>query len=162
VAAVLQAVRLDASGVSTVENQEVITVRDKVIPLVRISRVFSYAYHADTGQLPSAPSEQSNASLHVVVIQGEGREIGLVVDELMGSQDIVIKSLEDELADARGVAGAAILGDGSVTLILDIAELQKIALDSERMTELEFGAEIERFRDYLRNRAPELPPPQLN
>ena len=65
----------------------------------------------------------------MVVLQGDGREVGMVVNELIGTQDIVIKSLEDELVDARGIAGASILGDGTVTLILDVGELQRMVVD---------------------------------
>ena len=162
VAAVIQAVKVNRADVSTVEGQEVITARNRVIPLVRIANVFSYTYHESTKQGGNGGPQPAvdDETIQVVVIQGEGREIGIVVDTLLGSQDIVIKGLEDELVDAPGVAGAAILGDGTVTLILDVAELQKMALDPELHSRKRFGAEIERFQRYLEEQSgggPDLP-----
>jgi two-component system chemotaxis sensor kinase CheA len=56
----------------------------------------------------------------VVVLQATGRPIGLRVDELLGGQDVVIKSLSDNFIKIRGLSGASILGDGSVSLMLDV------------------------------------------
>lgn len=149
VAAVIQAVKVRAADLGRVENQEVITVRGKVIPLVRLDEVFSFPYYEATQQARMDP-RTADGEIHVVVIQGDGRELGLVVDSLLGGQDIVIKSLDDELVDARGVAGAAILGDGTVTLILDVADLQKMTVDPKRYEHRGFDREIERFARYLR------------
>ena len=63
----------------------------------------------------------------VVVAEGDGRRIGLFVDELLGQQQVVIKSLEANYGHVDGVSGATILGDGSVALILDLPGLIRAA-----------------------------------
>jgi len=73
---------------------------------------------------------------------------------MIGSQDLVIKSLEDDLVDARGVAGAAILGDGTVTLILDVPEIQKMAVDRERYRERRKSDTMRAFDRLVRDRGP--------
>ena len=63
----------------------------------------------------------------VVVAEGEGRRIGLFVDELLGQQQVVIKSMETNYGRIEGVSGATILGDGAVALILDVPGLIRAA-----------------------------------
>jgi two-component system chemotaxis sensor kinase CheA len=62
----------------------------------------------------------------VVVVEGEGRRFGLFVDDLLGQQQVVIKSLETNYGQVDGVSGATILGDGSVALILDLPGLIRV------------------------------------
>ncbi len=159
VAAVIQTVRASAGEVSTVDGQEVITIRDQVVSLVRIDDVCSYEYHLETDQMdPSSaggrngPVEEGEAAdeLYVVVLQGESQELGIVVDDLLGSQDIVIKGLDDELVDAEGIAGASILGDGTVTLILDVAEIQRMTVDRERHEQKKLHRTFRQFEQFLR------------
>jgi two-component system chemotaxis sensor kinase CheA len=152
VSAVIQTVKVGREDISTVEGQEVITLRGRVVPLVRLSDVFDYRYHEETGQEIARRSDE--LSLYAVVLQGEGREIAVAAEGMIGSQDLVIKSLEDDLVDARGVAGAAILGDGTVTLILDVPEIQKMAVDRERYRELRKSHSIRAFDRLVRDRAP--------
>ena len=66
-----------------------------------------------------------------MVVEGEGRRVGLFVDDLLGQQQVVIKSLETNYRRVEGVSGATILGDGSVALILDIPGI--IRVGTERM-----------------------------
>ncbi len=155
VSAVIQTVKVTDADISTVERQEVITVRDAVVPLVHLDEVFSYAYHLETDQMNGNGTAHNGdgdeeAERYVVVLQGEGSELGVVVDSVVGGQDIVIKSLEDELVDARGVAGAAILGDGTVTLILDVAEIQKMAVDPEHYEQQRYSSRLREFEAFLR------------
>ncbi|MBK9966411.1 MAG: Hpt domain-containing protein [Holophagales bacterium] len=152
VSAVIQTVKVGRSDISTVEGQEVLTLRGKVVPLVRLSDVFDYRYHEETGQGPAERAE--GESLYAVVLQGEGREIAIAAEGMIGSQDLVIKSLEDDLVDARGVAGAAILGDGTVTLILDVPEIQKMAVDRERYRERRKSDTMRAFDRLVRDRVP--------
>jgi two-component system chemotaxis sensor kinase CheA len=152
VSAVIQTVKVGRSDISTVEVQEVLTLRGKVVPLVRLSDVFDYRYHEETGQGPAERAE--GESLYAVVLQGEGREIAIAAEGMIGSQDLVIKSLEDDLVDARGVAGAAILGDGTVTLILDVPEIQKMAVDRERYRERRKSDTMRAFDRLVRDRVP--------
>jgi two-component system chemotaxis sensor kinase CheA len=63
----------------------------------------------------------------VVIAEGDGRRVGLFVDDLLGQQQVVIKSLEANYGHVEGVSGATILGDGSVALILDVAGIIQAA-----------------------------------
>jgi two-component system chemotaxis sensor kinase CheA len=65
-----------------------------------------------------------------MVVEGEGRRVGLFVDDLLGQQQVVIKSLETNFRRVEGVSGATILGDGSVALILDIPGIIRVASES--------------------------------
>ena len=81
----------------------------------------------------AAPRAAADASLngdaiHAVILQTGERVMGLRVDELLGSQDIVIKSLSANFVHIRGLSGASILGDGSVCLMLDVATLMELAI----------------------------------
>ncbi len=153
VSAVLQTVKITTSQISTVENQEVITVREQVVPLVRLDEVFSYNYHIETQQgVAAEPAPEADAVSYVVVLQSEDSEIGIVVDSVVGGQDIVIKSLEDELVDSRGVAGGAILGDGTVTLILDVGEIRRMAVDAEHYQQKRFADTMRRLEQHMMER----------
>ena len=65
-----------------------------------------------------------------MVVEGDGRRVGLCVDELLGQQQVVVKTLEANYGHVEGIAGATILGDGSVALILDIAGLTRSVSES--------------------------------
>ena len=67
-----------------------------------------------------------------VILSAEDREIGLIVDKLIGEEDIVIKSLEEYLSNTRGISGASIMGDGTIALILDVVELVSLAIAKEK------------------------------
>jgi len=66
----------------------------------------------------------------IMVVEGDGRRVGLCVDELLGQQQVVVKTLEANYGHVDGIAGATILGDGSVALILDIAGLTRSVSES--------------------------------
>lgn len=91
-----------------VEAQEVINLRGMVIPLIRLDQV-----------LDSEPREEPE-SLTVVIVQKGENSAGLVVDNLIGQQEIVIKSLGKYINNNKIISGATILGDGEVALILDV------------------------------------------
>jgi two-component system chemotaxis sensor kinase CheA len=99
---------------------ETISLRGRVLPLIRLHKVF--------GVTPR--SEDPTAGL-VVVVEQDGRQAALMVDELLSQQQVVIKSLENNFQKVRGVAGATILGDGHVTLILDVPGLLAVARGAE-------------------------------
>jgi two-component system chemotaxis sensor kinase CheA len=82
-------------------------VRDSLLPLVSL------------GELFRLPHEKDPCQATVIVIEDAGTRVGLVVDALLGKQEVVIKSLGDSFSGVRGVAGGAILGDGRIGLILD-------------------------------------------
>jgi len=97
-----------------VRNQEVILLRDMVIPVVRLDRIL--------GVPGTLPDEKKKSITCVIVKKGE-KLSAFIVDALIGQQEIVIKSLGKLLAGVRYIAGATILGDGNVALILDVNSL---------------------------------------
>jgi two-component system, chemotaxis family, sensor kinase CheA len=109
---VVESLRFSSDELDSVNNREVIRLRDRVLPLVRLSSLFG------NGGAPEEP-----ARMYVVVVGRAEKRIGLVVDRLLGRQEIVIKSLGEFVGDAEGIAGATIMGDGRVVLILDISGL---------------------------------------
>ena len=103
--------------VSTMANgAEVFRYRDEYLPLIRLYELY--------GSTPRTTTIQEGL---MVVVEGDGRRAGLFVDELLGQQQVVIKSLETNYKRVEGISGATILGDGSVALILDIPGLIRIA-----------------------------------
>ena len=114
---IIESLQLQAGGVNRVAgHQEVFWFRDGYVPIVRLHEVF--------GVKPRA------SELHhglIMVVEGDGRRVGLFVDELLGQQQVVIKSLETNFRRVDGVSGATILGDGAVALILDVPGLIRVA-----------------------------------
>ncbi len=107
--AVRESLRPLAEHVHTIQQvPRLVQVRDRLVPLVWLSDLFG------NGSARINPTEAT-----VVVIEDEARLVGLVVDRLVGKQEVVVKSLGEAFAGVRGVAGGAILGDGRIGLILD-------------------------------------------
>lgn len=102
------------ADIRTIQQQEVILLRGQIIPLVRLGRRLGIEQSNDFGE------EQE---LYVVIVQSGDNKIGLLVDSLVGQQEIVIKSLGTILTGIKQIAGATILGDGQVVLILDVNAL---------------------------------------
>jgi two-component system, chemotaxis family, sensor kinase CheA len=112
--AIEETVVVDPAAVRPVGGRPCMVLRDAIVPLVRLRDCLA------AGD-PVAADEK--AGLEVVVVRGGSGRLGLIVDELAGKQDVVIKHLPEFLGDVAGVAGATILGDGSVALIVDVAAL---------------------------------------
>ncbi|MDN5294307.1 MAG: two-component system, chemotaxis family, sensor kinase CheA [Eubacteriales bacterium] len=112
-----ETLRLNWDAVEKVSNKEVIVVRGRVLPLLKLDEVFSLKIGA-----------QKREKIFVVVVSVGGEQMGIVVDRLVGEQEIVIKSLGNYIGDVPGISGATILGDGSVALILDVPSLLKKAV----------------------------------
>ncbi len=127
---VREIVSVKQQDVVDVQGKQTFDVRDEFIPLVRIDDVFHW-HDIDYGH--SGPqSEDANfgsQSFEVVILQAGGKRMGLAVDELLGSQDMVIKSLSDNFIGIRGLSGASILGDGSVCLMLDVGTVFQMAIE---------------------------------
>ncbi|MFP4549179.1 MAG: chemotaxis protein CheW [Spirochaetales bacterium] len=121
ITSVVESQRIKPSEIRFLDNHEVLNVREDVISLLRLSRIFRI-------EAPSNPAH------HFVVIVGSGeKKVGLVVDALLGEEDVVIKPLRDKYTNAPGIAGANITGDGRVSLIIDVAQLIEMGLrDEER------------------------------
>ena len=100
--------------IRTIQQQEVILLRGQIIPLVRLGRRLGITQAIDF---------DAEQELYVVIVQSGDNKIGLLVDSLVGQQEIVIKSLGTILTGIKQIAGATILGDGQVVLILDVNAL---------------------------------------
>jgi two-component system chemotaxis sensor kinase CheA len=113
-----QSIQPKPDQVSTVQGRgEVCMVRGDLIPLFRLHRIFNVK-----------PKTENPCESLVVIVQDNDRRACLLVDELLGQQQVVIKSL-GERAAAKGISGGAILGDGNVSLILDIPGLMELAAE---------------------------------
>lgn len=121
---VQETVRTDSASVGTVMTKSVMNLRGNVMPLLRLGEAISR-----TGTERAPIGEEPMFA--VVVKAGDGerdRAVAVAVDELIDQQEIVVKSLGDYLGRTRGIAGASILGDGEVVLIVDVPTLIKDAL----------------------------------
>lgn len=114
---VIEIVRVQATELTTVHGQQAIRVRGRVISLVELKQVFDWNTSAKAGDATKSDS------VTVVIVGNPTREVGILVDSLVGEQDIVIKSLAENFENIEGIAGASILGDGRVSLIIDVGTL---------------------------------------
>ena len=115
-ASVLETVRINKDEIYTVENRSVMRLRDEVLSLVHIADIFEVERVFD-----------SSEHAYVVVLGLAETKVGLIVDSLVGQEEIVIKSMGEYLKGMEGIAGATIRGDGGVTLIVDVAALMNMA-----------------------------------
>jgi two-component system chemotaxis sensor kinase CheA len=130
---VVEAVPSRGKIVRVAEQGEVIVIREVSIPVLRLGRFLGVQLDAlEPGALRSAdPSGETIEDQPLVVVVEAGRKkIGLVVDELLGQQQVVVKSLEKNLHKVEGLMGATILGDGRVAPIIDVAALAELNLFS--------------------------------
>jgi two-component system, chemotaxis family, sensor kinase CheA len=117
---VIEIVRMSRKEISSVKGQAVVKIREQVLPLVWLH---------DSFRIPRPTHKTRN--VFVVVVGSAEKRLGLVVDELVGNQEIVVKSVGSYIGKIDGVSGATILGDGSVALILDVSGLFKMAGQSK-------------------------------
>ena len=117
----------DEQIVRVAEQGEVVLIRNQSIPLLRLSRFVSVT--EETASTELSVDETGNRRLAVIVEAGR-RKVGLVVDELLGQQQVVVKSLERNLHRIDGLMGATILGDGCVAPIVDVTGLAAMNLFS--------------------------------
>jgi two-component system chemotaxis sensor kinase CheA len=108
---VLESIRIRAEEIHDVGGTEVINLRDQLLPIRRLDRFF--------GLNSMVEREQE----YVVVVGSGEKRGGLVVDRLLGQQEIVIKALDDYLGDLPGISGGTVLGDGSISMIVDISSI---------------------------------------
>ncbi len=113
VISIIESLQVKTENINAVAgNAEVYRLRDEYIPIVRLYQVF--------GIKPISTDLESGL---LVVVEAEGKKIAIYVDDLLGQQQVVIKSLETNFRKIEGLSGATILGDGTVALIIDIAGL---------------------------------------
>ncbi len=115
-ASVLETVRISTDEVYTVEGRSVMRLREDVLPLVHIGDIFEVERILDSSEYA-----------YVVVLGLGTSKLGLIVDTLVGQEEIVIKSLGEFLKGIEGIAGATIRGDGGVTLIVDVVAIMDMA-----------------------------------
>lgn len=113
---VLEILDLDLSKTNTVDGQLVAMVRNKALPLFYLRQ-----WLVKDGYYYSGPQTEG----HVVVVNAGGRQVGFVVDQLIGQEEVVIKALGAKLHGLEGLSGATITGDGKIALILDVPGLLK-------------------------------------
>lgn len=111
---VIDSHRILKNQIKLIEGREVFKIRDELIYILRLSRIFG---------LPASAEQKASDYEYMVIIGNEERKLGLIVDSLLGEEDVVIKPLKDKYAKTFGIAGATILGDGSVSLIIDVQQL---------------------------------------
>lgn len=128
---VLESLILERSEIETVEGFEVIDLRSEALPIVYLDRIFDL------------PSRSAQDQLYVIVVGLAEHRVGLVVDDLLGQKDVVIKPLGPGLDSVPGIAGATEIGVGKTVLLLDLAA---IVSDVVR----EFGAGEWRRQEELR------------
>jgi two-component system chemotaxis sensor kinase CheA len=116
---IVELIGLDAVKTNKIyDRDETIVVRDQILPLYRVDRL-----------LQMSPGSCDNEHPLVVVVEDQGTLAGLLVEEVLGQQQVVIKSL-DGLDSQRGIAGGAVMPDGAVGIILDVHDLLKLARDT--------------------------------
>ena len=115
---IVEAVRPEHESITVLVNRgEMIAIRDKIIPLFRLAKLFRIEN-----------SRQDPEEGIVIVVEDSGKMAGILVDELLGQQSIVIKSMGASMKGLQGVSGGSILSDGRVGIIIDVAGIVKLAL----------------------------------
>jgi two-component system chemotaxis sensor kinase CheA len=114
---VLETLMIDESSIKTIERKEVVELRQNTLPLLRLATIFDLPGKEERGQ-----------RCFVAVVGLAEKRLGIVVDDLLGQQDVVIKSLGSTLSFVRGIAGAADLGNQKTILVLDVGGLMGEAL----------------------------------
>lgn len=119
ITSVIDSHRIKPDEIKMIDNYEVFNVREDVISLLRLNRLFKI------------PSEEQRDYSFVVIVGSGDKKMGLMVDSLIGEEDVVIKPLKDSYTNAPGIAGATILGDGTVSLIIDVSQLLELGFKQE-------------------------------
>lgn len=127
-ASVKETVRVPVEDIYTIEGKNVLRLRDEVLSLVRLSDLFGIKQVFESGD-----------QTYVVVINVAESKLGIIVDRLIGQEEIVIKSLGNYLQNIRGIAGGTIRGDGKVTLIVDVGMI----MDMTKEIKIDIRASIE-------------------
>ena len=115
--AVTEVLEVESASTKVLENNEIISYRGRVLPLLRLARVFEM-------------NHQRGDRFHVLVLGEDANAVGLAVDRILGQREIVVRAIKDPLAQSKGIAGATELGDQRVVLILDISALRQLAVKS--------------------------------
>ena len=123
IANVIESQCIPLDEISHIDNYEIMNVRNEVISVLRLSRLFNIK--------ESAKSDEC----YIVIVGTQEKKIGVMVDSLIGEEDVVIKPLRDQFTNSPGIAGASILGDGSVSLIIDVSQLLELGVRQELLAQ---------------------------
>jgi two-component system chemotaxis sensor kinase CheA len=116
---VIESLRVKPEEIKKIDNYEVFNIRSDVISLLRLNRPFGIR------------TEETQDYNFIVIVGTAEKKLGFLVDSLSGEEDVVIKPLRDQFTNSPGIAGASILGDGSVSLIIDVSQLLELGLKKE-------------------------------
>jgi len=123
VESIVEIVRVRWDEIRTVHGKRTAVVRGRVVSIIELQETFTWN---------GAQQQGGNAvDATIVIIRNDSREVGLVVDSILGEEDVVVKSLAENYQNIEGIAGACVLGDGSVALILDPAAVIDMAVIRE-------------------------------
>ncbi|MBQ7753795.1 MAG: chemotaxis protein CheA [Treponema sp.] len=123
IANVIESQCVNIKDINHIDNYEVMNVRNEVITVLRLARLFGM------------PEAEQKEECYIVIVGNQDKKIGVMVDALVGEEDVVIKPLKDQFTNSPGIAGASILGDGSVSLIIDVSALLDLGVKQEQMAQ---------------------------
>lgn len=112
---VLETVRISQEEIYTVDGKSVLRLRDEVLPLIHMSNIFEIKNNFG-----------NTKEIYVVIVGLANQKIGIIVDCLIGQEEVVIKSLGEYLKNIQGIAGATVRGDGKISLIVDVAAIMEM------------------------------------
>jgi two-component system, chemotaxis family, sensor kinase CheA len=113
---VVETQRLTEQKFQTVNGRSVVVLREKIIPLIKLADVFGLVDE----------NKQAKYS-YIVVVRTSKQEVGIVVEHLVGEEEVVVKSLGQIIGEVQGISSAATLGDGQIALIVDVQGLIKLS-----------------------------------
>ncbi|MDR2050142.1 MAG: chemotaxis protein CheA [Treponema sp.] len=119
ITSVIESLRIKPDEIKMIDNYEVFNIRSDVISLLRLNRLFGIKM------------EERRDFCYIVIVGTAEKKMGFMVDSLIGEEDVVIKPLRDQFTNSPGIAGASILGDGSVSLIIDVSQLLELGQRKE-------------------------------
>jgi two-component system chemotaxis sensor kinase CheA len=119
ITSVIESLRIKPEEINMIDNYEVFNIRQDVISLLRLNRLFGIK------------TEEQKDFYYIVIVGTAEKKMGFMVDSLIGEEDVVIKPLRDQFTNSPGIAGASILGDGSVSLIIDVSQLLELGQRKE-------------------------------
>jgi two-component system chemotaxis sensor kinase CheA len=119
ITSVIESLRVKPEEIKMIDNYEVFNIRNDVVSLLRLNRLFGIR------------TEERTDFNFIVIVGTAEKKMGFMVDSLIGEEDVVIKPLRDQYTNSPGIAGASILGDGSVSLIIDVSQLLDLGLHQE-------------------------------
>lgn len=142
---VREILQVSSQEITTIEGFEVIKFRDETIPILRVDQVFNLKDY-----------DKSKRPRFLVLAMVGFKTVGLLVEELIGEQDVVIKPLAEHVCESRGLAGSTILGDGTIALVLDVTEMVEDIISKQRQLAAQGSRYFQTSRPAALNHHPDL------